>query len=94
VEWDGGAALNLPPGCGELRASAQRRYTVRFASGGERFRTEAGQPSRSLKNLFQERGIPPWKRCRTPLVFEDGELVWVGGLPWQPAEARIEWLHS
>ena len=94
VQWDGGAALSLPPGCGELRASAQRPFTVRFASGGERFRPEAGQASRSLKNLFQEHGIPPWRRRRTPLVFEDGELVWVGGLPWQPAEARIEWLHS
>lgn len=93
VQWDGVGVLNLPPGCGELRASARRQFTVRFASGGERFRPVAGQASRSLKNLFQERGIPPWKRRRTPLVFEGGELVWVGGLPWQPAEVRIEWSH-
>ena len=93
VQWDGGAALLLPPGCGELRASAQRHFTVRFASGGERFRPVPGQPSRSLKNLFQERGIPPWRRRRTPLVFEGGELVWVGGLPWQPGDVRIEWSH-
>lgn len=94
VQWSGAAVLGLPPGCGELKASAPGRYTVRFASGGERFRPVAGQPSRSLKNLFQERGIPPWKRRRTPLVFEGGELVWVGGLPWQPDPVRIEWLGS
>lgn len=93
VQWNGAAALELPPGCGELRASAQRRFTVRFASGGERLRPAGGGASRSLKNLFQEHGIPPWRRRRTPLVFEDGELVWVGGLPWQPDPVRIEWLH-
>ncbi len=54
--------------------------TVRPRQGGERLRLAAGGPSRTLKNLFQEAGIPPWERDSLPLVYCGGELVWVPGL--------------
>ena len=54
--------------------------TVRLRQGGERLRLEAGRPSRTLKNLYQEAGIPPWERDLRPLVYSGDELVWVPGL--------------
>ena len=33
-------------------------------------------PSRTLKNLFQERGVPSWKRD-VPLLFAGSELLFV-----------------
>ncbi|MEZ0602242.1 tRNA lysidine(34) synthetase TilS [Paraburkholderia sp. IW21] len=52
--------------------------SVRSRSGGERMRTNAapGSPSRTLKNLFQERGIPAWKRD-VPLLYVGDELLFV-----------------
>ena len=54
--------------------------TVRLRQGGERMRLAANRPSRTLKNLFQEAGIPPWERDRLPLLYCGEDLVWVPGL--------------
>ncbi len=54
--------------------------SVRLRQGGERLRLAAGRPSRTLKNLFQEAGIPPWERDLLPFVFCGDDLVWVPGL--------------
>lgn len=92
-DWDGRGALCLPPGCGRLSGAepVRRRFSVRFAAGGERYRPHPEQPSRRLKNLFQESAVPPWRRRRTPLLFEEERLVWIGGLkPALPAPA-VEW---
>ena len=77
-----GEQLSLPPGCGLLRLSQlpPRGLSVRFMRGGERFKPAGGAHSRTLKNLFQEAGVPPWVRLRTPLVEAAGELVYVAGV--------------
>ena len=54
--------------------------TIRSRQGGERMRLAPNRPSRTLKNLFQEAGIPPWERDRLPLVYFGADLVWVPGL--------------
>lgn len=54
--------------------------SVRPRRGGERLQTDARRPRRTLKNLFQEAGIPPWRRERLPLVYCGDDLVWVPGL--------------
>ncbi|WP_406867289.1 tRNA lysidine(34) synthetase TilS [Paraburkholderia fungorum] len=63
-----------------LPVSVLRRalLSARSRVGGERMRTNAarGAPSRTLKNLFQERGIPPWKRD-VPLLYVGGDLLFV-----------------
>ncbi|GAB7523749.1 tRNA lysidine(34) synthetase TilS [Paraburkholderia sp. 2C] len=46
---------------------------ARARSGGERMRCDAHGPTRTLKNLFQERGVPSWKRD-VPLLYA-GELL-------------------
>lgn len=90
--WKGEARLELPALDGELRFSRVRgagldsallrnkTFHVRLRSGGERLRPDARRPSRTLKNLFQEAGVPPWERERMPLLFCGKDLVWAPGL--------------
>ena len=90
--WNGEARLALPALGGELRFRRVSRqgidrsllqkqaFHVRLRSGGERLRPEAQGPSRTLKNLFQEAGVPPWERERLPLLYCGTRLVWVPGL--------------
>ena len=59
------ASLRAAPLCARSRA------------GGERLRLAARMhPSRTLKNLFQERGVPAWKRD-VPLLFLGETLLFV-----------------
>jgi len=90
--WNGETRLPLPALGGELRfrrvrgrgidSSLLRKqaFQVRLRSGGERLKPDARRPSRTLKNLFQEAGVPPWERERMPLLFCGNDLVWVPGL--------------
>jgi tRNA(Ile)-lysidine synthase len=90
--WSGESRLALPELGGELRFRRARgqgidaglirgkTLSVRLRSGGERLKPDARRPRRTLKNLFQEAGIPPWKRDRLPLLFCGGDLVWAPGL--------------
>jgi tRNA(Ile)-lysidine synthase len=50
--------------------------TARSRAGGERVRISANGPSRTLKNLFQEQGVPGWKRD-VPLLFSGETLLFV-----------------
>lgn len=94
--------LPLPEGCGRLRLRQlpPRGLSVRFMRGGERLRLDGMAHSRTLKNLFQEAGVPPWVRLRTPLVEAEGELVYVAGIGasgrWKEllSGAAPEWLEA
>jgi tRNA(Ile)-lysidine synthase len=55
-------------------------FEVRLRAGGERLQLDPRRPRRTLKNLFQEAGVPPWARSRMPLLFRGADLVWVPGL--------------
>jgi len=88
-EWNGEPRLRLPELGGELRfrkargkgiALEHKSLSVRLRSGGERLQPDPKRPRRTLKNLFQEAGIPPWARERLPLLFRGDDLVWVPGL--------------
>ncbi len=93
VAWRGERSLRIPTLDGaELRFRRVRGagidaarlgaagLSVRMRIGGERLQPDPGRPRRTLKNLFQEAGIPPWRRERLPLVYCGEELVWVPGL--------------
>jgi len=89
LEWKGEASLRIPALEGELRfrrargkgiAAAHRPLSVRLRSGGERLQPDPARPRRTLKNLFQEAGVPPWERERLPLLFSGEHLVWAPGL--------------
>ncbi len=60
-------------GEGVLRAAP---LVVCSRAGGERMHVAAEAPSRTLKNLFQERGVPAWKRD-VPLLFVGEVLLFV-----------------
>lgn len=68
--------VRVPRGVTEL--------TVQFRTGGERLRPAGEKHHRSLKNLFQEGGVPPWERDRIPLLYHEGELISVLGY-WNAA---------
>jgi tRNA(Ile)-lysidine synthase len=48
--------------------------------GGETIRLGTDRPTRTLKNLLQEREIPVWQREKLPLLFHEERLVWVPGV--------------
>jgi tRNA(Ile)-lysidine synthase len=91
IEWDGVSELTLPSGLGSISVEKSEHgipedrwergeITVSFRTGGERCKPIGREGSKSLKNLFQEQGIPPWQRDRIPLIRIDGKLVAVGDI--------------
>jgi len=92
VDWRGERRLAMPALGGELRFSRARgagidpkwlkdgRLQVRLRAGGERLQPDARRPRRTLKNLFQEAGVPSWQRKKLPLLYRGDELVWAPGL--------------
>jgi len=92
VAWRGQRTLAVPGLGGELRFSRARGtgidpkwlkddgLQVRLRAGGERLQPDARRPRRTLKNLFQEAGVPAWQRKKLPLLYRGEELVWAPGL--------------
>jgi tRNA(Ile)-lysidine synthase len=90
--WSGEDEIALPGWGGVLRFTrhegdgfdpawlAARPLEARPRAGGERFKPYAARPSRTLKRLYQDAGIPEFERARLPLLWRDGELVYVAGL--------------
>ena len=62
------------------RLIAGQSCELRCRRGGERLRLHARGSSRTLKNLLQEAGVPPWLRSHLPLLWIGGRLAWVGGV--------------
>ncbi|HET9403666.1 MAG TPA: tRNA lysidine(34) synthetase TilS [Burkholderiales bacterium] len=102
-EFDGTLSLKRSAGRGISLARLEgRAVTVRLRSGGERLQPDCRRPRRSLKNLLQELGMPPWRRERLPLIYCGERLVWAAGIgvdcafQAQSAEPALfpEWLPS
>ncbi len=89
LAWDGRHPLVLPQGRLSAMPAKGRGISaalfsrdaveVRFRRGGERCRPAGESRSTTLKAWFQRRGVPPWERDRSPLVFIGGELAAVAG---------------
>ena len=58
----------------------QGHVEVGVRRGGEYLKTNQNSSHRSLKNLLQEARHPPWQRACVPLMWCDGQLVWVSGI--------------
>ncbi len=41
------------------------------------FKISANRPSKTLKHLYQEAGIPPWQRTQIPLIYFKNTLVYI-----------------
>lgn len=81
LSWDGTDSLELPAGLGRLalagRSGPPLPLTVSSGRPGERLRPGQG-PSRPVKQLLAEAGVPPWQRSAWPRIHSDGRLVAVG----------------
>ncbi len=53
---------------------------VGFRQGGERLGAGAAGSGRSVKQIFNEAKVPPWRRSDYPLLFAGDQLVCVPGL--------------
>ena len=92
ITWRGQAQQALPElggtllfdnitGAGISLEKLQRAaVTIRLRVGGEKFTPDCVRPRRSLKNLLQEAGIPPWLRPQIPLIYSGKELAAVVGI--------------
>jgi tRNA(Ile)-lysidine synthase len=67
-------------GEGIKAALASGEWCFRARGGGETIRLGADRPTRTLKNLLQERELPMWQRDNLPLLFHGDRLVWVPGV--------------
>ena len=103
--WDGLGRIELGPprgalsftGAGGRAMDLPADWEIRFRAGGERIPTAGGR--KTVKKLFQERGVVPWMRSHVPLLFRDGKLSAIGDL-WQAdglsnrraaGAARVRW---
>ncbi|MGB7650593.1 MAG: tRNA lysidine(34) synthetase TilS [Gallionella sp.] len=73
-----------------LAKLARAPVTLRLRQGGETLRPAAKSATRTLKNLLQEQGVPPWLRARLPLLYCGEELVCVAGLIAADFQANAE----
>lgn len=82
LPWAGGQVFFSPAtGAGiDLRRLAGETLRLTARHGGERLQPDPRRPRRTLRNLLQERGVPPWERDRLPCLRCGERLLWVGGL--------------
>jgi tRNA(Ile)-lysidine synthase len=71
-----------------MRLETDRPLTIMFSREGVRCRPVGRNHSQTLKKLFQAAAIPPWLRERTPLVYQDDQLLAVGDW-WVCADAAV-----
>ncbi len=104
--WQGEEELVLPAGrllfrqvIGQgvsVEKLAGKSLEIHTRSGGERLQLSQNRPARSLKNLFQEAGLPAWQRPTLPLLWYQAQLLVVPGIgvahDWQagPDKAGID----
>ena len=91
-EWRGESVMILPDGLGELHfqnvngrgLSAQKikldKVLIRNRRNGELGPLNASGEHASLKNIFQQHGVPPWERQVFPMIYAGTQLVCVTGL--------------
>lgn len=95
IRWRGERSIELPALGGVLHIEPQAAahhpglahdrlsggaLVMRLRRGGERIRLARDGPSRTLKNVFQEQGVPTWQRARLPIAYLDEQLLWVAGI--------------
>jgi tRNA(Ile)-lysidine synthase len=78
-----GGVLSMTPRRGiGLSAARLKAYpvTIRERRGGERLQPDSNRPRRTVKNLLQEAGMPPWERQHVPFIYCGEELACIPGV--------------
>jgi tRNA(Ile)-lysidine synthase len=110
IRWQGESRLAVPSWGGVLRFVQGDQVgfdpewlqaaplELRARTGGERFKPHPTRPSKRLKHLFQEAGVPEFERGALPMVWRAGRLIFVPGLGEDArltergrGQVRIEW---
>lgn len=90
-QWRGTLLFEASPGPGlcpdQLRLAPIR---LRPRTGRERLKPEQQRPSRTLKNLYQEAGVPAPLRPWLPLVYFGDALVYAAGLGMDVRAAVVD----
>lgn len=103
MAWQGETEMSLPASHGVLRFESalgqgisreklrQGRVQIRSRHGDVTIQPHAARPHRSLRNLLQELGMPPWQRELLPLLYCGDEPVCVPGVAVSASyQARID----
>ncbi len=90
-QWSSAQSIDLPAGLGRLEGAAPPPWPlrVRGAVAGERFRPAGSSRAKTLRNRFQELGVPPWLRARIPVLEAAGGAWCMPGIG-----ATQEWRES
>ena len=103
INWQGETIIEVPELGGRLLVEAEQgegawgvaratlaatALVLRARRGRERLQLNQDGPSRSLKNVFQEHGVPNWQRARLPLAYLGDRLLWVAGIGFDTRMAR------
>jgi tRNA(Ile)-lysidine synthase len=96
LQWRGEPVIELPlwggrlmfdpvaePSAAGVDAGWLRARPLTLTAGGaSRARLRPGPRAhrRTLKNLYQEQGVPAWMRASLPLVYVEGCLLYAGGI--------------
>jgi len=78
--WSGGRQFGWGGGALIATAPPPRPLRVRSILPGECLRPAGGGHHRTAKNLFQERGVPPWLRTRIPVIELEGRIACIAGV--------------
>ncbi|WP_200284269.1 tRNA lysidine(34) synthetase TilS [Rhabdochromatium marinum] len=80
---------------GRLAVDCAPQLQVRFAVSGLRCRVRPGAPSRTLKALFQQVGVPAWLRPYVPMLFAGEHLLAIAGVALCDARLPVlRWQHA
>ena len=58
-----------------LKFLRDQKLKIRNRQGGESFKPDSKRPTKKIKQLLQESGLPPWERENLPLIFVGDELA-------------------
>ncbi len=83
-------------GSGVSKAAVENTdLTVRYRRGGEKIYLATSSCSKSVKRLFQEKGVLPWYRDRVPLIYINDQLAVIPGFcvdkKYAAAEQEPSW---
>jgi tRNA(Ile)-lysidine synthase len=95
--WSSGMTLKLGNDSGLYRllgpeTPIPRGWRVGPRAAGGRLRAFGDGPSRKIKHILREAGIPPWLRLGIPVLYWDDEPVAVGD--WTFGHRLKEWLAA
>ena len=66
--------------CGYADAEKLKSAVFRSRKVGDRFRYPFSEHSKSLKNLYKEKGITPSDRRGIPMIADDENVLWINGV--------------